>query len=77
MEPSNTAPVMPQCPACGTSNAVRLQQVLRGTTAIPVWVCGRCDAEWPADPSDALEYERRAGNERRQMPRPDQRERRR
>jgi hypothetical protein len=67
---------VPDCPECRTAGAVRVQQVLRGTTAIPVWVCTRCETEWPVDPATADIFERRLGTDRRTLPRHDQRDRR-
>jgi hypothetical protein len=77
MLPSDTIPALPECPGCRAPNAARLQQVLRGTSAIPVWVCARCENEWPADPDTAALFDRRAERDRRAAPRHGQVDRRR
>jgi hypothetical protein len=63
------------CPFCGTSGGIRLEQTIKGKAVVLKWCCQRCESDWPVTP-DEEQIDRRLGpDDRRAVPRKDRRNR--
>ena len=66
-----------RCPHCGAEDRIKLQKVIRGETAILMWICAACSSEWMVATGAPDHIDRRIGQqERRQAIRDQPRDRR-
>jgi len=45
--PHQPRDVPPVCPKCGAFGTVKLESTHKGASTALIWICKRCDHEWP------------------------------